>query len=412
MSDAVIGKPPGVNPAASVSDSPAKEKPTPDSDCPVNTGASQDQCAVDHIGDAVPFERDMEGEWNEYDRGTSKPKSASGLTAKQEEILAHPPMAGSGVNPWLYRVARQLHWNHTPEEIKSILYRATSGCGRDVRRCIERAIRNSKDKAWQPRNGVYVPTGSPGYGTDFQASTPAPAYIPPQRAWPERDKEKIDSTVREGRWLYDLWEYSPIRLDSDERFTELIIDCLFPGNPLICAGISQKRFWTRPRDVWRGKMSRAALIVPSPMTKVKGLTQEGRLSEHTLEATGPRKFLVIEFDFSILARDGVKETEWAPLIRGWEAAGITVADACSALLLYLEQFAPLALVVSSGGKSLQGWFPCKDRTEDQLRKFMRHAHKVGADHVTWCKSQFIRMPDGTRDNGARQTVYYFAPEVL
>ncbi len=43
---------------------------------------------------------------------------------------------------------------------------------------------------------------------------------------------------------------------------------------------------------------------------------------------------------------------------------------------------------------------------------MRKAVSLGADPATWTRSQFVRMPDGTRDNGKRQTVYFFNGEVL
>ena len=50
--------------------------------------------------------------------------------------------------------------------------------------------------------------------------------------------------------------------------------------------------------------------------------------------------------------------------------------------------------------------------EERLHRFMRHAVTLGADHATWTRCQFVRMPDGTHDNGRRQTVYFFNPEVL
>jgi hypothetical protein len=43
---------------------------------------------------------------------------------------------------------------------------------------------------------------------------------------------------------------------------------------------------------------------------------------------------------------------------------------------------------------------------------MAHAVTLGADPKLWTRSQFARMPDGTRDNGQRQTVYFFNPEVI
>jgi hypothetical protein len=87
-------------------------------------------------------------------------------------------------------------------------------------------------------------------------------------------------------------------------------------------------------------------------------------------------------------------------------------DGQSAILLHLAEGAPLALAVHSGSKSIHGWFYCAGQSEERLRAFMRAAVAVGADRATWTRSQFVRMPGGTRDNGKRQTVYFFNPEVL
>jgi hypothetical protein len=43
---------------------------------------------------------------------------------------------------------------------------------------------------------------------------------------------------------------------------------------------------------------------------------------------------------------------------------------------------------------------------------MRYAVSLGADKQLWTRSQFARMPDGTRDNGNRQVVYFFHKEVI
>jgi hypothetical protein len=106
-----------------------------------------------------------------------------------------------------------------------------------------------------------------------------------------------------------------------------------------------------------------------------------------LDNTGPRRFLVVEQDSGS-------------------------ADDQAGALLHLASMAPLALAVHSGSKSIHGWFYCKGQTEERLRSFMRHAVEIGADPATWTRSQFVRMPDGTRQNGARQVVYYFNPELL
>ena len=75
-------------------------------------------------------------------------------------------------------------------------------------------------------------------------------------------------------------------------------------------------------------------------------------------------------------------------------------------------YAPLALVVHSGGKSLHGWFYCHEQPEPALRKFMAYAVSLGADRATWTRSQFVRLPAGQRDTGARQSVFYFDPAAI
>jgi hypothetical protein len=149
------------------------------------------------------------------------------------------------------------------------------------------------------------------------------------------------------------------------------------------------------------------------MTKVTGTTKDGHRSEHTLESTGPRTWLVCEFDFSKFARDGVTPTPWKPLLESWENAGISIADACSALLWELGTLAPLVLVVSSGGKSLYGWFKVAGASESQLIEFSRTAMRLGACSSTLNNpSQFVRIPDGLRDNGARQLIWYLKRSLL
>jgi hypothetical protein len=104
---------------------------------------------------------------------------------------------------------------------------------------------------------------------------------------------------------------------------------------------------------------------------------------------------VIEFDFTLEQS---------------ETLGAQVQDLCAALILELSRVAPLASVVHSGGKSLHAWFYCSNQKEEDLHKFMRYAVSLGADSHTWLRSQFVRMPDGCRSNGKRQTAYFFDPD--
>jgi len=85
---------------------------------------------------------------------------------------------------------------------------------------------------------------------------------------------------------------------------------------------------------------------------------------------------------------------------------------CASLLLHLAEIAPLAVAVCSGGKSLHGWFYCAGISEEQVFRFFRYAVSLGADPANWNRSQFARMPDGLRENGKRQTVYFFNPTIV
>jgi len=123
------------------------------------------------------------------------------------------------------------------------------------------------------------------------------------------------------------------------------------------------------------------------MSKLKGLTKEGKESAHCLDNTGERRFLVVEFDQS-------------------------TANEQAAILLHLAQRAPMVLAVHSGGKSLHGWFYCASQAEDHLRRFMEYAVSLGADTATWTRSQFVRMPDGIRGNGKQQPIFYFNPSLV
>jgi len=282
------------------------------------------------------------------------------------DLLAAPPQRGGGLNNWFYRVARMLHPYRHSNEIMELLSAATAG--EPVKHGeIERAVERSKAHARLP-------------GQPYSGST-----IP--QAWPPINHEQREAICRDGGGLVDLWENSVVRLEDNESHTEDVIDALFPGNPLLCCGKDRSHFATKPRRALRGKLSRLQLIVPSPMTARSGPTQEGKRSAHALSITGPRRYLVVEFDQGAV-------------------------DEHAALLLHLAETAPLAMVVHSGSKSLHGWFAVHERTEQQLHRFMQRVVSLGADHATWCRSQFVRMPDGKRDNGKRQTVFYFNPEVI
>jgi hypothetical protein len=187
--------------------------------------------------------------------------------------------------------------------------------------------------------------------------------------------------------LADAWEQSPVRLLDDEPLTEAIIARLFGSDELLCCACGVEHAVTRPAGEFAGKLHGFTHLVPSPMSALTGVTQEGRESCRCLASTGPRKFLVIEFD---------REPR---------------LDRQAQLHFGLARHAPLVLVVFSGKKSLHGWFHVEGWPEAEAQKLHRLAVACGADAATWTRCQLVRMPDAMRpDTGQRQSVYFWNPK--
>jgi hypothetical protein len=292
------------------------------------------------------------------------------LPPKARAVLTDCPNTGGGVHRWLFRAACVLHeCGAARDAIAEEIRQGSAHCGRPVSlREIHNAINNSTGCTSAPSHIARDSTARP-------------------RKWPQRNAKAVAKACADGFGLADLWEISPLRFDDAEPHTEDIIDALFPNNPWLCVGASMSRFDTQRREDWRGLLHRAQLIVPSPMTDKTGITKNGRTSTHTLANTGPRRYLITEFDEGTF-------------------------DEHAALLLELAQEAPFVLAVLSGGKSLHGWFLVPNDNEARQRVFMNCAVRLGADRATWTPSQFVRMPDGTRSNGHRQAVIYFNPTNL
>ena len=213
---------------------------------------------------------------------------------------------------------------------------------------------------------------------------PRPLF-PKEPKWPTPNLEQIEAAAASGLGVVDLWEMSPIRWSDGTPHTTELLKKLFGGDPWLCVGSTRDFFTERLSRI--PKPEQFGQIVPSPMLDKYGTTQDGRQSQHTLRGTGARRFLVLEFD-------GIDR------------------DTQAAVLLHLAERAPLTLAVDSGGKSIHGWFFCQGKTDEQLRPFFRMACGLGADPATWLRSQFVRMPDGRRDNGNRQSVLFFNERTL
>ena len=206
--------------------------------------------------------------------------------------------------------------------------------------------------------------------------------------WPLANPHKRSELVMEGFGLVDLWEHSPIRFEDTAPHTRFILERLFPDDPLLCLGWTMSQFDTRRLSEWNSPES-MQFLTPSPMIALAGARKsDGTPSAHTLANTGPRRFLIVEFD---------------------DHSGL---DSHAGAAWYLSTQLPLALVLHSGGKGLHAWFWVNGLADDELIPFFQLACELGGDRALWTRSQFARIPDGTRDNGQPQRVYYFNPEVL
>jgi len=270
------------------------------------------------------------------------------------------PAGGQGVHRWLLEAAHAARrGGMTPEQT------ATEIEARMTRHPNSRSeIADAVQKAF---------AGAPMIWSSVPSFSKAPK-------WPEANLEQIEAVAASGLGVVDLWEQSPIRWDDNTPRTAELLGRLFGGDPWLCIGSNRDFFTEKLSKII--KPEQYPQIVPSPMVDKYGMTADGRRSQHTLSGTGPRRFLVLEFD-------GIDR------------------DTQGATLLHLAERAPLTLAVDSGGKSIHGWFFCEGKTDEQLRPFFRMACGLGADPATWNRSQFVRMPDGRRDNGNRQHVLFF-----
>ena len=316
----------------------------------------------------------------------------------QRQLLACP-QSGQGVHAWLYPTACSLHDCCVDEDTMwELIELACQDCGRLVdSHEIADAIANSALGRRQPRKETVF------------AGSPTVAKSPTQPKWPSRNYAAIEAIARNGDGLSALPNSGVALVDEPSRSTEQIVSTLFPGNPLICCGQKNNSFETKPLDRW-DRMDTLPFIVPNAMTALNGTTKNGKPSSRSLSNTGPRCFLVIEFDFNAVNKDGSVGSDGLFLDR-LGADGISTADLNISLHVHLAQFLPLALIVHSGSRSEHGWYSVRQQSEERASRFMAYAASLGADTATFCRCQLVRMPGGTREGtGKRQVVRYFEPK--
>ena len=286
----------------------------------------------------------------------------------REELENHPSR-GDGLHHWLFTIARHLHSHLVPDSIVGLL---GALCPQAEGREIADAVSNSEAVAWQPGlkqwpkerlNWLESATTAPAptrRASTAPATHGAPAAPPTHHArhpathkWPLPDLAEIEAIAIDGPRLADLRAASPYDFSGEQRYTKWLMQRLYPSDSMLCLALAQNKALTLPLSEWlKRHIDMWQFIVPSPMATLTGLTQGGWESWRCLNNTGPRRFLVIECDFSEYAKDGKTETRFAGLIRRLREQGVSVSDMCAAILWHLKEYLPLVMVVFSGGKSL------------------------------------------------------------
>lgn len=294
---------------------------------------------------------------------TSNPWNPS--ASKHQPPFPEPPLYG--INVWVFNAFIYCYWNgfsarEAEAKIRSYgpQLRRPFRAG-EVERAVARAYGQTKPKAGRRD---YTPKWDPAAPEAIQAAIRT-------------------SEIQTLQQLTDLSDPVPT-----EGIADHVIDALFPGNPLLCfAREGPWTFLTVPREEARGELEDVTLVVPSSMTAPSGVKADGSgLSEHTLDNTGPREYLVVESD----------STE--------------SFDQQAAIIGHLKNFMPLVCVAYSGNRSLHAWFKVGGLPEANVRRFFAYAVVLGADPRMWLRSQFARLPGGWNyDKNARQTIHYFKP---
>lgn len=215
--------------------------------------------------------------------------------------------------------------------------------------------------------------------------------------WPPVNQELQRHVIAEQSrvTLATLQHCSPEALDQEPR---AILEKLFPGDPLLCVSREFDRgtITHQLSGVSPAFLKGASFIVPSPMSAKTGRAKDGRLSAHCLDNTGARRYLVVEIDDMTISKD--------------KQVGI---------INHLAAYAALVAVTDSAGKSLHALFLVEGPQEGSgspLERLFAYAVSLGADPRMWVRSQFTRMPNGTRQitggvkhEPRRQSLVYFNP---
>ena len=283
------------------------------------------------------------------------------------ERLTPPPE--NGVHPWTLSTARKCRNLGFSRDSAESLIKAFEPSLRDGREFKYNEVENAVNKA---------------FSTDLKAEAPKASDPISQVQWDPLMTSQIHEQVAK---TPDDWR--AISLPNPDKHTpkEVLGITMKPApETLICVGYKNgdygfKRI-TKEFQEFKS-LENLSYVIPAYMTARSGMTKSGKTSAGAKSNTGERLFNVVDLD------DPPPEEH-------------------SSILWELSKHREPALVLRTGGKGLHGWFPI---TEDDAN-FWHAAVLLGADvRIYKNKSQLVRLPNGTRDNGERQEVLFINPNL-
>lgn len=304
--------------------------------------------------------------------------------SRRDSLPAWTQDLPSGITDRLCRLNKQAfnnlcqigveHWNSLAQSVSNSLYNAgfskeemrkilqASGdaykdevASRDIEKAIAKALKKSKTS----RSG--------------------------KKGWPETDTQAVTSLIEKSE--IKTVETLVDAFSCETKTPTKILQELFPGDPLLClTRVKKSAGKTQKLSEWKkARLKGKNFIVPSPMKALMGKNLDGKISPRCKDNTGPRKYLVIDFDH-------------AP------------HDNQATIISHLATIAPLVMVLNTGNRSLHAWFRCDEESENDRRRFMDYAVSLGADSSLWTECQLVRCPGGTHDKtGNPHKVLIFRP---
>ncbi len=303
-----------------------------------------------------------------------------------QELLNNCPTAPrKGIHPWLFRVARYLHYFHSSEEICTILEKYVAGCRRMLEpHEIPDAVRNSSLAAWEPSKQTpserrmewlknprlkRVPDFCPDTARQLAARVPVVISAEWLKA---RSVANVGCSSRQFlEAVFELQEKVLIfnryksqgRLYPDEFSLEHFIAINHPdGAWFLCNPVDGRSHWN-PR-----------------------LLKESRRSEEA----------VTSWRYAVLECDHEPKEEWGPI---W-------------LKILVGLPLPIVAITDSGGRSVHALVrvACQSKPAwDQFKyQHLRPLVSLGADDGALSAVRLTRLP-GTYRGDKRQTLLYLNP---